>query len=80
MGFRFNGTQQNSSDSPSEERKEGCKAKKKKVDGTSKKGIEWYCPARCIWHKLGSFDRSSLKSEGKRCQKNRSVTNPVRAL
>jgi hypothetical protein len=62
MGFRFNGTQLNSSDSPSEERKEGCKAKEK----SSKKVIERYCPARCIWHKLGSFDRLSLKSEAQR--------------
>ena len=66
MGFRFNGTQLNSSDSPSEERKEGCKAKEKRVDGTSKKGNERYCPTRRIWLKLGSFDRSSLKSEAQR--------------
>jgi hypothetical protein len=66
MGFRFNGTQLNSSDSPTEERKEGCKAKEKRVDGTSKKGNERYCPTRRIWLKLGSFDRSSLKSEAQR--------------
>jgi hypothetical protein len=66
MGFRFNGKQLHSRDSPSEERKEGCKAKEKRVDGTSKKVIEKYCPAKCIWHKLGSFDRSSLKSEAQR--------------
>jgi hypothetical protein len=39
-----------------------------------------YCPARWILPKLGSFDRSSLKSEALRFLKNSTVPNAVRSL